>query len=299
MSALAKLDWSLVQAFLAVAETGSLSAAARELDLTQPTIGRHIQSLEQDLGVSLFNRQARGMALTAQGKALLEHARVMREAAEALSLNAAGKADDPAGTVRVTTSVYVAHYFMPRLVAELRETHPQIQIEIVPSDRSENLLFREADIAVRMYRPTQLDMVTVYLGYIPLGLFASKSYVQRRGRPMAPEEIIDHDIIGYDESRTMIEGFSEAGMTVDRGFFPVRCDNHTVAWEMIRAGAGLGFGPAPAGLVDEALLHIDVGIPLPKLEVWLTAHEAVRRSARVDAVWKVLAERLGEICERD
>lgn len=299
MSALSKLDWSLVQAFLAVAETGSLSAAARELQLTQPTIGRHIQTLEQDLGVSLFKRQARGMALTAQGEALLNHARAMREAAEALSLDAAGKADDLTGTVRITASVFVAHYIMPSVVAQLREAHPEIQLEIVPSDTSENLLYREADIAVRMYRPTQLDMVTLYLGYIQLGLFGSKSYVQRHGRPTTAEEIVKHHIIGYDRNTSMIEGFREAGMDVGREFFPVRCDNHTVTWELVRAGAGLGFGPAPAGMSDDALVQIDFGVPLPKLEVWLTAHEAIRRSARVDAVWKVLAARLGEICERD
>ena len=297
MTALAKLDWSLVQAFLAVAETGSLSAAARELDLTQPTIGRHIQTLEQDLGVSLFNRQARGMALTAQGEALLVHARGMREAAEALSLDAAGKVDDLSGSVRITTAVHLAHYIMPTIIAEIREAHPQIQIELVPSDTTENLLFREADIAVRMYRPTQLDMVTVCLGKVALGLYGSKSYIQRRGRPTNLEEVMAHDIVGYDRNNTIIEGFAEEGIKLTREFFPVRCDNQTVAWELIRAGTGLGFGPACAGCLDESLVEIDLGVPLPKFEVWLTAHEAVRRSPRVDAVWQVLAKRLREICE--
>ncbi len=299
MSALAKLDWSLVQAFLAVAETGSLSAAARELQLTQPTIGRHIQTLEQDLSVSLFKRQARGMALTAQGEALLVHARNMREAAEALSLNAAGKAEDLSGTVRITSSVFVAHYIMPQIIAELREAHPDIQIEIVASDKSENLLYGEADIAVRMYRPKQLDMVALHLGYIQLGLFGSKNYIQRHGRPTRADEIGQHNVIGYDRNTGIVEGFREAGVDVSRDFFPVRCDNHSVTWELIRAGAGLGFGPVAAGKADDKLEQLDFGIPLPKLGVWLTAHEVVRRSPRVDAVWKVLSKRLGEICEKE
>ena len=299
MSALDKLDWSLIQAFLAVAEAGSLSGASRDLHLTQPTVGRHIQTLEQDLGVSLFKRQARGMALTEQGAALLEHARAMRAAAEALSLNAAGRENNLDGTVRITSSVFVSHYIMPKVIAELRETHPEIQIELVPSDTSENLLFREADIAVRMYRPTQLDVVTKCLGWVQLGLFGSKSYIQRKGRPTTPDEVIDHDIIGYDKSDAMIRGFREAGMQVDHDFFPVRVDNNTVVWELVRAGAGLGFGMVNAGRDDPNLTEIDFGIVLPKLEIWLAAHEAVRRSPRVDAVWKILSKRLSEYCSQD
>ncbi len=300
MSALVKLDWSLVQAFLAVAEAGSLSAAARELHLTQPTIGRHIQTLEQDLGVSLFKRQARGMALTDQGKALLAHARSMREAAEKLSLDAAGNTSDLSGTVRITASVFVSHYILPPIVARMRESHPDIQIEVVASDTSENLLYREADIAIRMYRPTQLDMVTLFLGYVPLALFGAHSYVQRHGRPTTPEALLEHNIIGYDENRSMVEGFIEAGMKIDREFFPVRCDNHTVIWEMVRAGTGLGFGPVMKGReTEEGMMQIDIGIPLPKLEVWLTAHEAVRRAPRVDAIWQVLTAQLTEVCHRD
>ncbi len=295
MTALANLDWSLVQTFLAVAETGSLSGAARELNLTQPTAGRHVQALERELGVPLFKRQARGMALTAEGAALLGYARAMRDAAGALSLAAVGGETDLSGTVRVTSSVFVAHHILPAVVTELRETHPEIQIELVASDTSENLLFREADIAVRMYRPTQLDVVAKHLGAVPLGLFAAKSYIQKHGMPTA-EDFVQHDIIGYDRNKSMIEGFREAGMEVDHDFFPVRCDNNTVVWELVRAGAGLGFGMERAGREDPLLIQIDTGIDIPPLHVWLAAHEAVRRSPRVDAVWTVLAQRLGEVC---
>jgi DNA-binding transcriptional LysR family regulator len=299
MSALTKLDWSLVQTFLAVAETGSLSEAARQLNLTQPTVGRHVQALEGKLGLTLFKRQARGMALTVQGAALLENARAMREAAEALSLNAASGETDLSGTVRVTSSVFVAHHILPGVIAELRQRHPEIQIELAASDASENLLYGEADIAVRMYRPTQLDIVAKYVGDVQLGLFGAKSYIQRKGRPTTPEEVMDHDIIGYDRNETMIRGFREAGMDVGPEFFPVRCDNNTVVWELVRAGAGLGFGMERAGQDDPLLTQIDFGVELPRLEVWLAAHERVRRSPRVDAVWSILSERLSEVCIRD
>lgn len=297
MSALAKLDWSLVQAFLAVAETGSLSGAARELHLTQPTVGRHIQSLEQSLDIPLFRRQARGMLLTDQGAALLESARAMREAAEALSLNAAGRTSDLNGTVRITASVFSSHHYLPPIIAELRHEYPEIDIEIVASDETENLLFREADIAVRMYRPTQLDMVTVHIGDVQLSLFGARSYLERRGSPTNMEDLMQHDIVGYDRNDAMLRGFRESGQNVEREFFPVRCDNQTAVWEMVKAGCGLGFGPLQVGNKEPELETIRLNIPLPKFGVWLTAHEAVRRTPRVDAVWQVLAKRLAELCD--
>ena len=226
MSALEHLDWSLVQSFLAVAEKGSLSAGGRHLRLTQPTVGRHIQTLERDLGIALFHRQARGMALTEQGMTLLEHARAMRASAEALSLHATGKSNDLTGTVRITASVFASHHFLPGIIADLREAHPEIDIELAPSDETENLLFREADIAVRMYRPTQLDMITLHLGDVQLGLFGAKRYLARRGKPQTPEDLLDHDIVGYDRNDGLIRGFRDAGFEIERDFFPVRCDNH-------------------------------------------------------------------------
>lgn len=299
MGTLTNLDWSLVQAFLAVADSGSLSAAARKLGLTQPTVGRHIQTLEDELGIPLFKRQARGMALTAEGAALLEPARAMREAARTLSLFAAGGENDLSGKVRVTASVFVAHHVLPGIVAELRETTPEIQIELVASDATDNLLFGEADIAVRMFRPTQLDIVTKHVGDLRLALFGAKSYIQRRGRPTTPEEVLQHDIIGYDRNDAMIRGFREAGIEVGPEFFPVRCDNQTVVWELVRAGAGLGFGAELAGQNDPLLTQIDFGIEIPRIEVWLAAHERVRRSPRVDTVWALLGRRLADVCRRD
>ncbi|MDA8586811.1 LysR family transcriptional regulator [Rhodobacteraceae bacterium] len=297
MGALEHLDWSLVQSFLAVAETGSLSAGARRLGLTQPTVGRHVQTLEQNLGISLFHRQARGMSLTDQGNTMLGHARVMREAAEALSLHAAGKSSDLTGTVRITASVFASHHYLPEIIATLREKHPEIDIELAPSDETENLLFREADIAVRMYRPTQLDMVTVHVGDVQLALFAAKRYLDRRGRPQLPEDFEAHDFVGYDRNDSMIRGFREAGIEVEREYFPIRCDNQTAVWELVRAGCGLGFAPLYAGQRELELELIDLGVPIPKMGVWLTAHEVVRRQPRVDLVWRVLAEGLNRVCD--
>lgn len=293
------MDWSLVQSFLAVAETGSLSAAARALNATQPTIGRHVQTLEGDLGVSLFRRQARGMVLSEEGEALLEPARAMEKAANALSLSAAGEASELSGSVRITATVFAAHYVLPPIIAELRQSVPEIEIEVVASDRSENLLFREADIAVRMYRPTQLDMIALHLGDIELGLFGAATYLDSNEMPKTSKEILTQcPIVGYDRNEEIIRGFREAGYPVTREFFPTRCDNQTVYWELVRAGCGLGFGHRKVGLRDPALREVPLDIEIPKLGVWLTAHEALRHTPRVDTVWKILAPRLAQACDR-
>lgn len=170
MYKLPSLDWSLVQAFLAVAETGSLSAAARLLGTSQPTLGRQIKQIEQQLGAELFHRQPRGLALTDIGAALVQPASVMRDAVQRIALTAAGRQASLAGTVRITASVSTSALHLPPIIAGIRKLEPQIAIELVPSDDSRNLLYREADIAVRMYRPTQLDLVTQHIGDIELAV---------------------------------------------------------------------------------------------------------------------------------
>lgn len=281
-------DWSLVQVFLAVAATGSLSGAARRLRSSQPTVGRQIHALEGQVGAPLFERRPRGMALTDAGRALLAPAEAMREAANNLSLAAAGRVDGDAGTVRITASVFMAHHHLPPILASLRSEAPEIQLEIVASDASDNLLFREADIAVRMYRPAQLDVVTRHLGDMALGLYATPAYLARRGTPRAPDDLRQHDIIGYDRSELIIRGMKAEGWNMSREDFPVRTDHHGVYWEFVRAGHGIGFGQCSAADRDPGVRQVLADLPLPGLPVWLTAHEALRRVPRVDRVWRAL-----------
>ena len=286
------LDWSLTQSFLAVAESGSLSAAARGLGLSQPTLGRHIKTIEDQLGVELFQRQARGFELTETGRLLLPHARQMRDAMQALSLTAAGGATQMQGDVRIATSVFMAHHAMPQIIADIRRAEPDIQIDLLPSDGSENLLFREADIAVRMYRPEQLDMVTQHLGDIHLGMFATRDYLNRRGTPRSADDLRLHDLIGYDTNDDIIRGMRAVGIPATRDWFAVRCDNQSAYWELLRAGCGIGFGQRNIGRSDPELVEVMTEIPLPTLPVWLTAAEAVRHTPRVARVWTLLKQGL-------
>jgi len=286
------LDWSLVQAFVAVAETGSLSAAARALNASQPTLGRQIKAIETALGVVLFHRQPRGFALTEIGQSLLTLALQMRDAMGQIALAAAGQENNLAGTVRITASVFTAQYNLPPIIAKIRQEAPEISIEIVPNDATENLLFREADIAVRMFRSTQLDVVTTHLGDIQLGLYAAKAYLDRVGHPQDVRQAFDLDWVGYDRSEVILRGLREAGIEVSREWFQTRCDSHPVYWELVRSGCGLGFAQTHIADDDPLVEEIDLGVPIPGLPVWLAAHEAVRKTPRVAKVWQMLADGL-------
>lgn len=287
-------DWALVQSFLAVAEHGSLSAAARILDRSQPTLGRHIRALEAGLDTPLFDRHARGLVLTQDGKELLPHAHQMREAMNAIALTAAGHSQELQGTVRITCSVFASHYLLPPVFAELRTLEPSIQLEIVPSDSSENLLFREADIAVRMYRPTQMEVVTKHIADIPLGVFAAKSYLDRAGRPQRVEDLLDHDLIGYDRNDMILQEMRSMGWSVTRDSFAVRCDNQSTYWALLRAGCGVGFSQVEVGRAEPLTEELHLGLQIPPLPVWLAAHHAMRHTPRIRRVWDLLSEGIKE-----
>ncbi|SHI46339.1 transcriptional regulator, LysR family [Shimia gijangensis] len=289
MDKLAFLDWSLIQSFLAVAETGSLSGAARQLGTSQPTLGRQIRTLEKTLGVEVFHRHARGLELTRLGRDMVPAAQAMHQAMNDLSLAAAGAQSTLEGDVRITTSVFMAHHVLPGILADIRETEPDIRIDLVASDDSDNLLFREADIAVRMYRPRQLDMVTRHLGDIPLGLFAARSYIDRKGAPTTPQDLQHHDLVGYDRSDLIVRSMRDAGLPAQRDWFKVRCDNQTAYWELVRAGCGIGFSQSHTALSDPNIVELVPGLPIPPLPVWLTAHEVMRQTPRIARIWDLLS----------
>lgn len=245
--------------------------------------------------MTLFYRQPRGLLLSDAGAGLLDPARRMREAMNEIALHAAGNERSSVGTVRITSSITTSHYILPPMIAAIRNAEPGIAIELVPSDETENLLFREADIALRMYRPTQLDVVTRHLGNFELGLFAAKSYLDKHGPPTGVSEMMGMDLVGHDREERLIQGMRERGYDATRDWFSTRVDNPTVYWELVRAGCGLGFTLRDVGLSDPSVTEIDLGIDIEPLPIWLTAHEAMRQTPRIRKVWDLLAEML---CER-
>jgi len=285
-------NWTLLQSFLAVAETGSLSQAAHRLGTSQPTLGRHIKTLEDELEVELFRRHARGLSLTDLGQAMLPAAQNMQRAMQDLSMTAAGAQKKLDGEVRITTSVFMAHHVMPQILSDIRKAEPAISIDLDPSDETENLLFRRADIAVRMYRPQQLDMITRHLGDIPLGMYAAESYLDRAGTPRTPDDLLQHDLVGYDRSDVIIRAMRDAGWPATRDWFKVRCDNQSAYWQLVRAGCGIGFCQRATADQDPLVHQILSDLPIPSLPVWLSAHQAMRHTPRISRIWTLLEEGL-------
>ncbi|MBK0326300.1 LysR family transcriptional regulator [Rhodobacteraceae bacterium F11138] len=285
-------DWSLIQSFLAVAETGSLSAAARKLGRSQPTLGRQIRTLEKHLGADLFLRHPRGLRPSKTGSALLPIAQRMQAEMHALSLTAAGQSQRLQGTVRITASVFASHHLLPPILARIRAAEPRIQLDLIPSDTTENLLFREADIAVRMYRPTQLDIVTQHITDLELGIFAAHSYLERAGRPKSARDLREHDLIGYDRNDLILRTTQALGWPLTRDHFAVRCDDQAAYWDLLRAGCGIGFSQVNVGRADPLVQELKLGVSIPPLPVWLAAHPMMRQTPRLRRVWDMLSSGL-------
>ncbi len=297
MDKLQNLDWALLQAFTAVAETGSLSAAARQLGQSQPTLGRQVAKVEAALGTALFTRQPRGLALNEAGEALYPLALEMQTAARRLSLIAAGQSQSLKGTVRITASKVFSHYNLPPILAHIRLTEPDIQLELAPSDSTENLLFREADIAIRMYRPTQEDVIARKLGEIKTGLFAHKSYLSRRGTPQSIADIGAHEMVGLDQNTLIIDAMQALGIPRTREDFPVRCDDQATYWELARAGCGLGATQLQIGQRSGGMVQVLPDLPLENLPVWLVAAKALRQTPRIRRVYDLLAATIKPLCD--
>lgn len=285
-------DWDLVKSFLAVVDTGSFSAAAKQLRTSQPTVGRHIQTFEQALGAELFTRHARGFSLTQKGRDILPYAQSMQEAVAQMMV--VTPEDSLEGTVRITASHFVCRAIMPQIIAILREAYPEIAIDLLPSDTSENLLFREADLAVRMYRPTQLDIVAKKLGEIPLGIVAAKSYIDRKGVPTSAYDFEGHDLIGFDQNDLILKTMQSGGIPATRDWFSVRCDNQAIYWDRVRAGCGIGFTQIPVAEMDDSLVVLSKDVGIPPLPVWIATHETLFKSPRIKAVWSILIEEISK-----
>jgi DNA-binding transcriptional LysR family regulator len=188
------------------------------------------------------------------------------------------------GTVRIAASEVVSAYVLPPMIALLGEAEPSIEIEIVASNQVENLLRRDADIAIRMVEPVQQDLIARKVTDIRLCACAAISYLDRRGRPESLAELRAHDLIGFDRSSTIIDAFGALGIRLDRHAFRFRADNQIVGWEAVRAGNGIGFGQLPLAKRDAQVEVVLSGLPLPVLPVWLAMHRDVRTSARIRRV---------------
>ena len=285
-------DWSLVRSFLAVLEKGSLLAASRDLQLSQPTIGRHVAELESQLGLVLFDRNGRGLLPTEAAYHLADSARIMQSGADQLARNVLGADLGASGTVRITASQPVSCYVLPPLLAQMRLSLPDVQVELVASNEVSNLLRREADIAVRMVQPQQASIIARRVGKVTLRACAHQDYLRRRGVPRQPNDLLAHDLIGGDRNDDTLKGFAAQGLVVGREQFAFRADDLIVVWQAVRAGLGVGFVSEHLIRSDPAVIPVLPKLKIEPLPVWLAVHKEIRTSKRIRAVYDFLADAL-------
>lgn len=285
-------DWNQVRAFLATVEEGSLSAAARALNQSQPTVGRQVAALEEDLGVVLFQRVGKSLVLTRAGMELVDHVRAMADAASRISLAATGQSQTVEGRVRITASDTTACWTLPSILLTLRDLAPGIAVDVIASNKIRDLRRREADIAVRHVRPTQPDLIARRLRLDEARFYATPAYFERHGRPTTMEEFDKGVFVGFESAEAMLPYMRDMGLPLVAENFHWVVDSGIAYLEMVRLG--LGCGVLTSNLA-ERVPELEVVMPdLPPvpIETWLATHRELHSSRRIRVVFDLLAEAL-------
>ena len=287
-----RFDWNRARAFLVTAEEGSFSAAARALDIAQPTIGRQVAALEEELGVALFERVGNALELTSAGLDLMEHVRAMSDAATRVSLAATGQSLSIAGAVCITASELIAVHILPPIIGRLRLSHPGIEIEIVASNAARDLLRREADIAVRNFTSTQPELFVKKIADRCARLYASPAYLERIGNPKTKADLSRADFFGFDRSELMIKGLRGLGVEVGPKNFPIISSNHLVQWELAKEGVGICIVMDEVGDREPRVRRVLPDLPPITVPLWLATHRELHTSRRIRVVFDLLADEL-------
>jgi len=286
------IDWNQLKAFLQTAETGSLSAAARKLGLTQPTLSRQVAAIEQRMGVTLFERVGKAMALTPTGLDLLEHARAMGAAAEALRLAATGRSQAVGGVVSVSATDAVATHLLPPLVRQLRDEQPGIAVEVISSDTLSDLLRREADIAIRHVKPEQPDLIARLIREPAANFYASEKWVKVHGHPRNADEAADLSFVGGDRSGHFLAYMRQQGLPLSEANFSCYADHAMAQWALVRHGMGIGATIDEIARVTPGIVRVLDNVPPVRFPIWLVTHRELRTSRRIRVVFEALAQGL-------
>lgn len=286
------LDWNQLRAFLETADTGSLSAAARKLGLTQPTLSRQVAAIEHSMGVTLFERVGKTMALTPTGLDLLEHARAMGSAAEALSLAATGRSQAVGGVVSVSASDMVADRLLPPLVRRLRKREPGIAIEVIATNALSDLQRREADIAIRHVKPEQPDLIARLIREATACFYASEDWVQAHGHPRTVEDAAHLPFVGSDRTGQYLSYLRQHGLPVTEANFSCYADHSVAHWSLVREGMGIGAMMDEIARDTSGIVRVLDDVPPVRFPIWLVTHRELRTSRRIRVVFEALAQGL-------
>ena len=287
------LDWNQLKAFLETAETGSLSAAARKLGLTQPTLSRQVAAIERQLGVTLFERVGKALVLSGTGLALLDPARVMGAAAEDLRMAATGQSQAVDGVVCISASEAVAAYLLPGVLVRLRQQAPGIVIDVVASDALSDLRRREADIAIRHVRPDQPDLIGRWIREASASFYASTAWVATHGHPRTPEDAARHGFVGSDRSGRYLGYLQQHGLPLEAANFVCYAENTGSNWSLVRQGLGIGAMMDDIACTMPDVVRVLDDVPPVRFPIWLVTHRELRTARRIRMVFDLLADALG------
>jgi DNA-binding transcriptional LysR family regulator len=286
-------DWNQVRSFLATAEHGSFSAAARVLGQTQPTVGRQVAALERALGVTLFERAGKSLNLTTAGAEMLVHVREMAEVANRISLTATSQSQTIEGQVRITASDVMSAYRLPPILKHIRRAAPRLDIEVVAANELRDIQRREADIAIRHVRPTQPELIARLVGEATAYFYAAPSFLDRVGRPGDEDDLAGLDFVGFGDPELMIGYLQQAGIPVTRDSFRTGSQNGIVAWELVREGLGVGVMADDIAALTPGVERILTHRAPFRFPIWLATHSELHTARRIRLVFDLLAENLG------
>jgi DNA-binding transcriptional LysR family regulator len=291
----ANIDWALMRSFVSVMRHATLSAAAKALGQTQPTIGRHIREFETILGEPLFVRRGKTLTPNDRALALFERASVMEEAAFAVEREIAGakrsEADQLSGTVRLSVPEVFGSVLVPEILAKFQKQFPLVAVELIATNSSDDLLRREADIAIRLYRPNQPDLIMAKTGVVHVGLFATADYIARSGAIEALEDFSKHRLIGEDQGDRLLKAMKEFGLPVRRSDFVFRSDSILAQIAATEAGLGLGAGMTIAFDMTKVVRVLPHAINIA-FDVHVVAHSDLHRSRLMRALFDHLVTAL-------
>ena len=279
-----KMDWDGFRYFIAAAETGSLTAAAKKLGSNQPTVGRYIDALEAALGVKLFQRTVKGLMLTEEGACVFEQSQSIQSAVIKVQRKTQAEQEEFSGTVRLALPEGLCLEVLTPLLPQFYKKYPNINLIMNVSSSSANLTKGEAEIAIRLFRPKDVNMVARRLGQMTLGLYASAGYAKTYGMPAKESDLKQHRIISYSDQLSHLAenqwllNHSEPSSRV------LQSDNTSTRLIATIAGTGISIQPDIFCKKKSDLVPVLESIELPSHEVWLVYHNDLRQLGRMRAV---------------
>ncbi len=285
-------DWNRARAFLVTAEEGSLSAAARALGMTQPTLGRQVSALESQLGVVLFERVGGRLSLTSSGLDLLGHVKTMADAANQVSLAATKRSDSMDGNVCIAASEIHASYLLPPIIYKLRMAEPGISIKVVSSNEASDLLRREADIAIRSFRPTEAELISKKIKDVDAPFYAAKNHTEQYGSLATLDDLKNAQFLAIGDKSVFLKQMNERGFAISEDNLGIESESHIVHWEMVKQGLGIGIVPDNIGDREPLVERVLTSIEPISFPIWLTSHRELKASKRIRFVFDFLAEEL-------